>query len=139
MFVKSLGRAVCHLKDLLMNQKIVGFHKDFENHWVAEMECGHGQHVRHDPPWTERPWVVSEEGRQSRLGHELNCVRCNEMGLKVASAVLAEYRKSLISAYESAGISGLCAEGRWEVALDATSTLNLPAIIEAALKPPEPS
>ena len=33
-----------------MQQAIVGFHLDEENHWVAELACGHGQHVRHDPP-----------------------------------------------------------------------------------------
>ena len=31
--------------------------------WVAELECGHTQHVRHDPPWTNRPWVsLSRDG-----------------------------------------------------------------------------
>src|SRR5689334_1037053 len=49
-----------------------------QGQWVAELECGHNQHVRHDPPYVERPWVVTEHGRRSRLGHELNCVRCDE-------------------------------------------------------------
>jgi hypothetical protein len=61
-----------------MKQKIVGYHVDSENHWVAELECGHDQHVRHAPPMTERPWVTTEEGRASRLGQELNCVKCDE-------------------------------------------------------------
>jgi hypothetical protein len=43
---------------------------------VAELECGHSQHVRHQPPWEERPWVVTPEGRDSRLGILLNCVKC---------------------------------------------------------------
>jgi hypothetical protein len=42
------------------------------------LECGHNQHVRHDPPYVERPWVITEHGRRSRLGQELNCVRCDE-------------------------------------------------------------
>jgi hypothetical protein len=50
-----------------MNRKITGFHTDFENHWVAELECGHCQHMRHDPPWIERPWVMPQEGRNSRV------------------------------------------------------------------------
>lgn len=33
-----------------MQQRITGFHLDEENHWVAELECGHFQHTRHDPP-----------------------------------------------------------------------------------------
>jgi uncharacterized protein DUF3565 len=34
-----------------MQRRIVGYHQDDERHWVAELECGHAQHVRHDPPW----------------------------------------------------------------------------------------
>jgi 8-oxo-dGTP pyrophosphatase MutT (NUDIX family) len=57
-------------------RRIVGFHQDAEGHWVAELECGHGQHVRHQPPWQQRPWVVTAEGRAGYLGVELPCVRC---------------------------------------------------------------
>ena len=60
-----------------MKRAIVGFHQDEEGHWVAELTCGHGQHVRHDPPWQLRPWVVTEEGRRRALGMELECVRCD--------------------------------------------------------------
>lgn len=56
--------------------KIVGYHLDEEHHWVAELECGHTQHVRHDPPWQVRAWVTTPEGRASRLGTELECVKC---------------------------------------------------------------
>jgi len=45
---------------------------------VAELDCGHGQHVRHDPPWSLRPWTLTEEGRTGRLGTELDCARCDE-------------------------------------------------------------
>ena len=27
-----------------MERRIVGFHQDDEQHWVAELECGHTQH-----------------------------------------------------------------------------------------------
>lgn len=57
---------------------IVGYHRDEDGHWVADLACGHGQHVRHDPPWQLRPWVLSEAGRASFLGHELGCIRCIE-------------------------------------------------------------
>jgi hypothetical protein len=60
-----------------MKQPITGFHKDEHGHWVAELACGHTQHVRHDPPWQLRPWVVTEEGRKKYLGHELNCKLCD--------------------------------------------------------------
>lgn len=59
-------------------RKITGFHQDEQGDWVAELECGHGQHVRHKPPWQERPWVVTAAGRQGRLGLTLLCVKCGE-------------------------------------------------------------
>lgn len=60
-----------------MDRRIVGFHQDAEGHWVADLECGHTQHVRHEPPWMNRPWVVTPEGRASRLGLTLNCKTCD--------------------------------------------------------------
>jgi hypothetical protein len=61
-----------------MDQRIVGFHQDEEQHWVAELACGHHQHVRHDPPWTNRPWVVTPEGRNATLGQTLACRKCDQ-------------------------------------------------------------
>jgi hypothetical protein len=59
-----------------VERRIVGFHTDEEGHWVADLECGHAQHVRHDPPWQLRPWVITPEGRQAFLGSTLRCVKC---------------------------------------------------------------
>lgn len=74
-----------------MIRTIDGFHQDDEGDWVAELSCLHGQHVRHQPPFQERPWVVTEEGRSSRLGAELDCPRCDRSelpeGLSVARTV----------------------------------------------------
>ncbi len=61
-----------------MDQRITGFHQDDERQWVAELECGHNQHVRHDPPWMNRPWVVTAEGRRAFLGQVLACKKCDE-------------------------------------------------------------
>ncbi|MFO7530199.1 MAG: DUF3565 domain-containing protein [Marinobacter sp.] len=61
-----------------MKQPITGYHRDEENHWVAQLACGHNQHVRHDPPWVNRPWVTAEEGRRSMLGFELECKKCDQ-------------------------------------------------------------
>jgi hypothetical protein len=55
---------------------IVGYHLDEEQHWVAELECGHFQHVRHDPPMVERPWVLTLQGRTKFLGYPLVCKKC---------------------------------------------------------------
>src|SRR5688572_1767446 len=62
---------------VVVARRIVGFHTDVEDHWVADLECGHTQHVRHDPPWQIRPWVLTAEGRDRFLGTPLNCVLCD--------------------------------------------------------------
>lgn len=59
-------------------QAIVGYHLDEEQHWVAELACGHNQHVRHQPPWTNRPWTTTLESRTAMLGTELLCKKCDE-------------------------------------------------------------
>jgi hypothetical protein len=35
----------------MMECRIGAFHQAPDSHRVADLECGHGQHVRHDPPW----------------------------------------------------------------------------------------
>jgi hypothetical protein len=62
-----------------VRRRIVAYDHDDEGHWRAELDCGHFQHVRHHPPLTTRPWVLTEEGRASRLGLELECRRCEEV------------------------------------------------------------
>jgi hypothetical protein len=61
-----------------MNRRIAGYHQDDHFDWIAELECGHNQHVRHQPPFQLRPWVMTPEGRASRLGVELDCKKCDE-------------------------------------------------------------
>jgi len=63
---------------MAVEQRIVDFRQDEEQHWVAELECGHAQHVRHTPPWQVRPWVLTPEGRAGRLGTRLSCSLCDE-------------------------------------------------------------
>jgi hypothetical protein len=60
-----------------MERRIIGFHRDEDGDWVADLECGHGQHVRHQPPWQVRPWVTTPEGRAEWLGRALECRRCD--------------------------------------------------------------
>lgn len=117
-----------------MKQKITGYLKDEENHWVAKLECGHGQHLRHDPPWMEREWVTTPEGRASRLGLELNCVRCDEMGEAILKALTEQIKRTLPQAYEDAGISGLCDEGRWEAAFGKIEFSQLKDLLQKALR-----
>jgi hypothetical protein len=60
-----------------VQRTIVGFHRDEEAHWVAELACGHNQHVRHQPPWQLRPWVTTRAGRDAHLGRLLECRKCD--------------------------------------------------------------
>ncbi|KLU07563.1 hypothetical protein RISK_000641 [Rhodopirellula islandica] len=57
-------------------QAITGFHTDDEGHWVAQLACGHNQHVRHSPPLVSRHWVLTQTGRDAMIGYELGCKRC---------------------------------------------------------------
>ncbi len=71
------GRLGLHRREVgPVERAIMGFHQDDEGHWVADLECGHTQHVRHDPPWQVRPWVTTAEGRRRHTGRRLRCVRC---------------------------------------------------------------
>lgn len=56
--------------------RITGFRMDANGHWVAELDCGHAQHVRHEPPLASRHWVGGDEGRTEHLGAELPCRTC---------------------------------------------------------------
>lgn len=48
---------------------------------------------------------------------------------RVAETVREACWKAARDAYENAGISGLCEEGRWEVALGAIRSLDLDALM----------
>lgn len=89
-------------------RRITGFHRDEEGHWVADLECGHAQHVRHDPPWQVRPWVLDESSRQGHLGTPLRCVGC------LTDPVLSPEAQRT---YDDALLRGLCQEGALELAL----------------------
>ncbi|MDO6705511.1 DUF3565 domain-containing protein [Photobacterium sp. 1_MG-2023] len=60
-----------------MKQPITGYHLDEAGDWVAELSCGHFQHVRHQPPFFCRHWVVTKQGRAAMLGFELACKKCD--------------------------------------------------------------
>jgi tellurite resistance-related uncharacterized protein len=64
-----------------VQRPITGFRTDEHGDWVALLSCGHPQHVRHRPPFEERPWVTTEDGRRGMLGQTLDCVRCDAFEL----------------------------------------------------------
>jgi hypothetical protein len=59
-----------------LERRIIGFHTDEEQQWVADLDCGHTVHMRHDPPWQNRPWVLTEAGRARMVGGTLDCTKC---------------------------------------------------------------
>lgn len=67
-----------------MHRTIAGYHPDEVGEWVAELSCGHNQHVRHDPPFHERPWVLDAAGRASRVGQPLECPLCDRFEIPEA-------------------------------------------------------
>ena len=60
-----------------MKRPMTGYRRDEQDGWVAELDCGHYQHLRHRPPFFNRPWVISRTGRDAMLGREPNCVKCD--------------------------------------------------------------
>jgi tellurite methyltransferase len=61
-----------------MQRSIVRFETDEAGDPVAILSCGHRQHVRHKPPQVERPWVLTEAGRQAMVGAHLACNLCDD-------------------------------------------------------------
>jgi hypothetical protein len=117
-----------------MKQMIKGFHQDEESHWVANLSCGDKQHVRHDPPLICRQWVVTAEGRTTRLGVELDCKWCDEMGQSIADAVRVKSLEVIVQALEAAGMSGLCKESQLDLATDALRAFDLKPVVETAIR-----
>lgn len=75
----------------MAQRPMVGFRQDEQGHWVADLACGHSQHVRHRPPFEERAWVVTAEGRAAKLGQSLDCLFCNMPALP---AEVSEYKRT---------------------------------------------
>ncbi|NNN00648.1 MAG: DUF3565 domain-containing protein [Acidimicrobiaceae bacterium] len=63
-----------------MKRAIVAFQRDGQQ-WIAQLSCGHGQHVRHQPPLEVREWTIDRSGRRSRLGALLECPWCDRAEL----------------------------------------------------------
>jgi transposase InsO family protein len=52
-----------------------GRDRRFERHWVAQLNCGHNQHVRHNPPCQNQPWIITAEGRSQAIREVLYCIK----------------------------------------------------------------
>ncbi len=58
--------------------KIKRFHQDELNDWIASLSCGHQRHVRHNPPLSYYPWVMTKEGRERYIGINIECMLCEK-------------------------------------------------------------
>jgi hypothetical protein len=56
--------------------RLLDFRQDDQDHWVALLSCGHTQHLRHQPPWQNRPWVIDQQQRHALLGQPFPCGWC---------------------------------------------------------------
>jgi tellurite methyltransferase len=64
-----------------VDRLITGFRRDADGDWIAELGCGHDQHVRHRPPFQPREWILTPEGRAERLRTPLSCRLCDQAEL----------------------------------------------------------
>jgi len=58
-----------------------------------------------------------------------------EQEKRIAEAVKQACLEAALRAYEEGGISGLCAEGRWELAVDALRHLDTGALLQQLSRP----
>jgi hypothetical protein len=61
-----------------VKQRILSFKQDETKDWYVELACGHTRHMRHNPPWVNRPWVEIVEKREQYLGSQLDCQKCEQ-------------------------------------------------------------
>lgn len=50
--------------------------------------------------------------------------------IELAETIRAACLQTILEAYEGAGISGLCADGRWEIAVQALRGLDLRPLVD---------
>ncbi|MDD2162616.1 DUF3565 domain-containing protein [Pseudomonas sp. MIL19] len=56
--------------------RALDFRQDEHGDWLAVLSCGHTQHVRHQPPWQNRAWVLDATQRKAQRGKPFRCGWC---------------------------------------------------------------
>ncbi|WP_339522852.1 DUF3565 domain-containing protein [Pseudomonas sp. EA_35y_Pfl2_R111] len=56
--------------------RVLDFRQDEHGDWLAVLSCGHTQHLRHQPPWQNRAWVLDAQQRQTQLEKPFLCGWC---------------------------------------------------------------
>ncbi len=70
-----------------MKRKIIGFDRDDEQDWRAKLECGHYQHVCHDPPLITREWTLTVSGRDEKIGPDSNAKNAKLLSPEISKLV----------------------------------------------------
>ncbi len=78
-----------------------------------------------------------EEGPDAMASRELGPdaaqpTAADDEAYRLGDSVREACLRAALDGYERAGFSGLCAEGRWEIAIDAIRSLDLDAVVGGA-------
>jgi hypothetical protein len=63
-----------------VDREITGLRQHDRGQWMAELTCGHARHVRHRRPFEDRAWLLTEVGRDGRVGTPIGCGDCDREG-----------------------------------------------------------
>jgi hypothetical protein len=59
-----------------MHHAISDYFQGKAGHWVAKLDCGHEQELIHNPPVANNAWVLTQTGRDDKIGVLLVCKKC---------------------------------------------------------------
>jgi hypothetical protein len=91
-----------------MKRKLLRTNQASDGNFMAELDCGHLMKMAA----TASPELT------------IHCQHCDRLALQLVPLIITECRKILETAYEDAGLSGLCDEGRWEAAVGSLSSID---------------
>lgn len=110
----GLDRFIAQTEAQTVIRSILGFHRDEEGDWVAELSCFHNQHIRHRPPFQDRPWVLDPAAREARVDIGIDCPLCDRaefpVGLTLVGRAGPWDQDSLLTALQKIHRTP---EGRW--------------------------
>jgi hypothetical protein len=83
------------------------------------------------------PWAISSAAKAAEAAYSAGMATdpTEPDPRRLAEAVRRACIEAALAAYEDAGVQGLCAEGRWEVAVGAMQSLDVAPLVSKAAKP----
>lgn len=83
-----LGDDVGHGRTMI--RTIIDFSVDSDGDWVADLSCYHRQHIRNQPPFQDRAWVLDADGRAGHVGTPIECPLCDRAELPEDLTILGK-------------------------------------------------